>query len=130
MKRALSTLFIGIISLFFCNCNKNKSVLAINAFKPIVWQIMNADYLYQQTSNQDTLNDKQTSRCQYYQRIFNEHNTTKEQFYFTYHYYQMHPLEMRVLIDSVEAYGNREKAKFFSNNLKIEKKSPVPTPVK
>ncbi len=104
-------------------------MLSIQEYKPIFWEILNADYLFQQTANQDTIKKKKPSKQEFYQRIFKEHKTTKEQFYYTYHYYQMHPLEMKVLIDSVEAYGTRKKNKSLINKQKPENQSPKSIPV-
>ena len=72
--------------------------------------MLNADNLYLQNSVSDTLFKSKKANVVYYDKIFKQYDITKEQFYNSYKFYELHPQKMKILLDSVEAFGMREKA--------------------
>ena len=102
-------LFLSLIIVIVA-CGKNgSSVLPLNDMKVIMWDMFNADSWYTQTAMRDTTGKLSKQNVVWYQQIFLQHNITKEQFYKSYSYYESHPDKMKLLIDSVEAYGTRTK---------------------
>ncbi|MFP5040938.1 DUF4296 domain-containing protein [Parasediminibacterium sp. JCM 36343] len=109
-----------LLLLFGIACgNKNNTVLQIPDMKFVMWDMVMADNLFGQMAIKDSLARPQKKNIALYQKVFEHNNTTREQFYNSYKYYQMHPLEMKILFDSVEAYGARVKVQY-------EKKPHIP----
>ncbi len=79
----------------------------------VMWDMINADSWFTITSYKDSLAVKNKKNITFYKQIFQQHNTTKEQFYYSYNYYEQHPDEMKTLLDSVEATGSRAKIKLL-----------------
>ncbi|MFY7898669.1 MAG: DUF4296 domain-containing protein [Chitinophagaceae bacterium] len=100
-------------SLAFCclmvACNSNENRLTINEMKPIMWDMITADEWFSQITLKDSTARPKMKNAEMYQQIFAKYKITKEQFYNSYHYFQMHPNELKVLIDSVDKYGSRIK---------------------
>ncbi|MEI6584807.1 MAG: DUF4296 domain-containing protein [Sediminibacterium sp.] len=109
----ISGIFIAFLLTSFFACkplSADKKVLPINSMKKIMWDMMQADEWYIQTSLKDSLHKRDKENIQLYEQIFSIHQTTRKQYYNSYHYYQMHPNELKELVDSLSAYAEREKA--------------------
>jgi hypothetical protein len=81
--------------------------------KVIVWDLSTADALIKELHTKDSILYKKDSLVAlYYNQIFQNHQISKEKFYTALQYYQTHPAEYKVLIDSATAYGalQRDKA--------------------
>jgi len=107
------------ISLFACHSKQaNKNLIPINSMKLILWDILKADAWYAQTTIRDTMHLRLNENFQLYEQVFKIHHISKAQFYFNYRFYESHPEQYRILIDSVLAVGSRDKV--------VEKPTPVP----
>jgi tRNA/tmRNA/rRNA uracil-C5-methylase (TrmA/RlmC/RlmD family) len=103
---------IGIIGLICLACNKkskDNQVLPINSMKLIMWDMMKADEWFVQTTIKDTQHLRKKENIELYEQVFAIHNTSRKQFYNTYKFYQTHPDQLKILIDSITAFSNREK---------------------
>lgn len=83
--------------------------------RKLLWDVLKADEYYVRIKVKDTVAPLQTSNLKLYDQVFNSHGITKEQFYFSYKYYESHPEEFKVLIDSVESIAK------FQRNQVLEK---------
>ncbi len=81
----------------------------------IVWDILKADEYYVRIRVKDTIAPIQTNNLKLYDQVFKSYGITKEQFYFSYKYYESHPVQFKVLIDSVESIAK------FQRNQVLEK---------
>ena len=109
---------IVVVALFCCKSKPNSSkVLQVNDMKTILWDISNADEWFNQIPITDSLHKTRRQNIQLYEQVFALHSITKTQFYNSYQYYQTRPDKMKILLDSVSAYGERVK-----NNYKPQKK--------
>ena len=108
MSRITLTCLLLFITLLSCT-EKHSAVLTISEMKPIIWDMLNADNWNFQTAVTDTSNKNKKKNLAFYDKIFKQYDITKEQFYKSYKYYEFHPDRMKILIDSVEDYGQREK---------------------
>ena len=109
----ISSIFIAFLCISFIACKPqpaDKKILPINSMKKIMWDMMQADEWYIQTSLKDSLHKRDKENIQLYEQIFSIHQTSRKQYYNSYHYYQMHPNELKELVDSLTAYAAREKA--------------------
>ena len=107
IKKTICLLFSSLL-LFSCGKSYN-SVLSIDEMKPIIWDMLNADNWYMQSSIMDTSFQNKKKNIILYDKIFKQYDVTKEQFYKSYSFYELHPAKMKVLLDSIESYGTRAK---------------------
>ena len=121
IKRNLG-LLLFCLPIFGCR-NSHTAILSITEMKPIIWDMLNADNWYLQTSLIDTSFRNKKANIVYYNKIFQQYDITKDQFYNSYSFYELHPEKMKILLDSVEAYGNREK-------MNLDKPFPINKPKK
>lgn len=87
-------------------------VIPINEMRKITWDMIKADEYYARITIKDTTDKPQTANLKLYDQVFKSYGITKEQFYFSYKYYESHPVEFKELIDSVDAI-----AKFQRNQI-------------
>lgn len=113
MRAILSCLLVVCLVLVACSKKpKANEPLAINDMKTILWDIENADVWFSQIPMADSIHKTRQMNIQLYEQVFASHNITKQQFYNSYQYYQTRPDKMKILIDSVVAYGERVKASY------------------
>jgi hypothetical protein len=74
-----------------------------------VWQLMQVDEYLSRQIQTDTTIKPSLVKAQYYQRVFNLNKIDRVQFYTTMAYLDKHPVDMKELMDSVEALSKREK---------------------
>lgn len=105
------TIIIGILFLAACASSDKKKgkLLPFKTMQQTVWQLMQVDeYLTRQIQTDTTLQPS-LNKATYYQRVFNLNKVDRVQFYATMDYLDKHPVEMKELMDSVEALSKREK---------------------
>ena len=105
------TIIIGILFLAACASKetKNGTLLPIKTMQQTVWQLMQVDEYLTRQIQTDTTIQPSLKKAQYYQQVFNINKVDRVQFYTTMDYLDKHPVEMKVLMDSVEALSKREK---------------------
>jgi hypothetical protein len=114
MKKVIS---IGIVFLVACSAKQSDkgAILPITTMQQTVFQLMQVDeYLSRQIQN-DTTMQPSLEKAQYYQRVFNLNKVDRAQFYTTMAYLDKHPVEMKRLMDSVEALSKREKLELLKH---------------
>jgi len=103
---------IVLCSTIFACTSKVKNDLSINKMKVIVWDMSCADELYNELQARDSLlKNKPNERIKLYNKVFELNKINKEDFYANYQYYLNNPQQLKVLLDSVQAYGQRQKDK-------------------
>src|SRR3954451_15779371 len=116
MKKYLAIIFILLLTSCSAGDKVPKDVLPVNKMKAIIWEMSLADNM----ASEKYVINKDSQRIMVtglYQKIFNLHKIDKFSFYKSYAYYEAHPTELHVLFDSVNAYGIRQKSKFFQKVL-------------
>ena len=109
---------VVVVALVCCKGKPNSSkVLQVNEMKTILWDMINADEWFNQIPTTDSLHKTRRQNIRLYEQVFALHSVNKTQFYNSYQYYQTRPDKMKILLDSVSAYGERVK-----NNYKPQKK--------
>ncbi len=94
---------------------KELKIIPVNEMRSIVWDILKADEFYLRINVKDTIIPIQKGNLKLYDQVFKSHGITKEQFYFSYKFYESHPLQFKELIDSVDAIAK------FQRNQVLEK---------
>jgi Domain of unknown function (DUF4296) len=103
---AVYTLFF---SLFITACNSNKKVLPIQQMKVVMWDIITTDEWMKLSATKDSSILLKKENISLYNKIFGLHKISKDEFYNSYEYYQAHPNEMKILLDSVAAFGIKKR---------------------
>lgn len=100
-----------LLVLLMCSCSQQKEqkYIAPEKMKLVVWDLVKAGELYTQKMISDSLLRKSREETRLYAQVFSIHGITKQDFFASYRYYEAHPVLFKTLIDSIEAYGNREK---------------------
>ena len=109
----MKKLLIILVVVFIAACSSEKTnkeaLLSFKTMQITVWQLMQVDELLSRQVQADTTLNPNLEKAQYYQRVFNLNKVDRGQFYKTMDYLDKHPVEMKVLMDSVEALSKREK---------------------
>lgn len=82
-----------------------------------MWDIVNADEWIKIAAIKDSTIVLKKENIALYNKIFALHKITKDEFYSSYNYYENHPNEMKILLDSISAYGIK-KRDTLTNHLK------------
>jgi len=104
-------IIIGILFLAACASSDTKKgkLLPFKTMQQTVWQLMQVDEYLTRQIQTDTTIQPALKKAQFYQQVFNINKVDRVQFYTTMDYLDKHPVEMKVLMDSVEALSKREK---------------------
>ena len=104
-------IFLSMLLLAACASSETKkeTLLPIKTMQQTVWQLMQIDEYLTRQIQTDTTIQPSLKKAEYYQRVFNLNKVDRVQFYATMDYLDKHPVEMKVLMDSVEALSKREK---------------------
>jgi hypothetical protein len=114
-----------ILTIVLSGCgNKNKApagVLNKEKMTVVMWDLLEANSYTQQYLRRDTLKNSSIENMKMQQQIFNLHKVTKEDFYKSYDYYSTQPDQMKTLLDSIVALGERNKIKMIEQQNRGEK---------
>jgi hypothetical protein len=75
--------------------------------------MLKADELYIRIIGKDSTAKKRKENIRLYEEVFLLHHIRKGEFDSSYKFYASHPVQFRVLIDSMEAFSSREKERLF-----------------
>jgi hypothetical protein len=109
MRIFISCLLIGIVMVACGKLSKSVSVIPIDKMKVVVFQLMKADEHFSRVSSVDSTWKTQNKNVQFYQQIFDFNKIDRAQFYKEIEYLEKHPVEFKVLMDSVNELSKREK---------------------
>lgn len=110
MKIIVVYCLMGVFVLLGCNSSAEKKI-PMNTMKKVMWDLACADELYMETSAKDSTLKIKKDNFRLYEEVFAINKITKEEFYSGYKYYQEHPDEFKILIDSIQSYGASQKSK-------------------
>ena len=99
-----------------CRNSNNKEILGIDSMKVVMWDIMKSDELYLRILAKDSSARRRKENIRLYEQVFYIHHLHKGLFDSSYRFYEAHPVQFKLLIDSLEAYSKREKEKFTSKH--------------
>jgi hypothetical protein len=114
MKKVIS---LAMVLLMACSTNKTETqeILPIKTMQQTVWQLMQVDEFLSRQLQTDTTLKPSIEKAQYYQRVFDLNKVDRVQFYATMDYLDKHPVDLKELMDSVEALSKREKLDFIKH---------------
>jgi len=116
MKVFLS--IIALLCLGWMGCTKPgsaKKLLVLDTMKVVMWDMLKADEWHIRRIQKDSTLRAKKENIRLYEQVFAIHGITRDQFYNSFKYYESHPNECKVLFDSVEAFGTRERERVFKH---------------
>ncbi len=105
-------LYIILSIAFLSSCvkdRKKEGEIPLDKMKVVVWQLMKADEYFTRKSLADSTWKNTRKNVQFYQQIFDLNKVDRAQFYQQINYLETHPVEFKVLMDSVSELSKREK---------------------
>jgi hypothetical protein len=129
------TVVVLAVSLLFSSCQPKPGkggILAINDMKLVMWDMVVADEFNSTYLTRDTLyKEKKDSASlvraeinKSYQEVFALHKIEQKTYFESYDFYRKNPKYYKILLDSLSAYGSRERESRFM------KTKSLPQPVK
>ncbi|MES2892439.1 MAG: DUF4296 domain-containing protein [Bacteroidota bacterium] len=79
----------------------------------VMWDLLEANSYTQRYIKLDTVKNAALENLKMQQQIFQLHKVSKDDFYKSYDYYSTQPDQMRILLDSIVAIGERNKIKMI-----------------
>ncbi len=104
--------YVFALCVFLVACaseRTEKKHLPIDKMKLVMWDLIKAGEWEFQIVARDSMMRKKKEDIRLYAQVFSIHGLTREQFFESYKYYETHPVDYKILVDSLEAYATREK---------------------
>lgn len=106
-----------------CSCGEKPGkgdILSVNDMKLVVWDMIRVDEFAASFVVKDSSINLNKKTNELYQKVFVLHKTDSARFFKSFAYYRNHPADYKILLDSLNAFSNREKENRFRYN-KIDK---------
>lgn len=111
--------FTGCLIIFLAACTDNKKipsdVIAQPQMEKILWDMIQSDQ-YVSTyimTKEDSLPDKNEKAIIFYQKVFDLHGISKEEFSKSYQFYLGRPDLLKVMFDSISARAERSRPEIY-----------------
>jgi hypothetical protein len=121
----MKPIYVFFLCLLFTACSKPepKNILPEKKMRAVMWDIMRADEVADYYGGMDTAMRKWTIRAAYYKEIFQLHSITEQDFKRSLAYYQNHPTDLQLILDSLQARADRiQKAESSKPTYPADKK--------
>lgn len=109
MRYTAPVIVAAVIVLSGCRQKKDGDHIPLNKMKEITWDLIKADGWYLQVIAKDSAARRRREDMRLYAQVFALHGVTRDQYFETYRYYEAHPPQFKILVDSIGAYSYREK---------------------
>jgi hypothetical protein len=116
MRKNVWIIILACSCAFACRHGAADQPLSIQDMKLVMWDLMKADEWYLMKTLKDSTVKKQKENIRLFEQVFYIHGITKDRFYNSYRYYEAHPLQMKVLFDSVDQFSSRERNRISENH--------------
>ena len=121
----IAGLFLVLFLLSACSHKDSipTGILNQDSMRNILWDIMQVDqYSVQYLSKDSAKINLKAQTIALYQRIFQNHHVSREDFNKSYQFYIAHPDLTKTMLDSLTARANRERAEVYKNPVQIKAK--------
>jgi hypothetical protein len=109
MRIFISCLWLTVFLISCGKKSKDANRIPIDKMKVVVFQLMQADEHFSRVLAADSTWNIQHKNIQSYQKIYDFNKVDRVEFYKQIEYLEMHPVEFKVLMDSVNELSKREK---------------------
>lgn len=106
----------GVIGAFLLvGCGNRSKELSDEQMKLLLWDLSRAEAFQMYYLNKDTTIKKEKIADTLYGKVFALHKVSSEAFFSSLEEYKKDPVRFKILMDSVNAYGNRLRDQGFSD---------------
>lgn len=116
MRIYTCSIFLVCLLGVSCKSAYEKSILPVDSMKVVMWDMLKADELYLRILAKDSTAKKRKENIRLYEQVFLIHRISKGKFDSSYKYYETHPVQFKILIDSLESFSMRERDKISENH--------------
>ena len=88
-------------------------IIPEDSMKLIVWDMIKADEWFSKRIMQDSTAIRNKEDIKLYEMVFKVHGVTRERFFTSYRYYEGRPVSFKRMLDSLDAFANRERLKHY-----------------
>ena len=117
MKKVIILLFVAVFSA--CS-EKPSGLLKPEQMQPIILDLVKVDESVNDEKIKDSTLDAKTKRLTLYQQVFNLHKTERDAFFTSYKYYEAHPDQLKLIMDSIQAQILRKRTEDTQKNRPIK----------
>lgn len=114
MKKSVFVFCWGILAVIIAGCSQKSQPLSDDQMKRLLWDLSRAEAFQTYYLNKDTTANKEKIADTLYGKIFALHKVSSGAFFSTLELYKKDPVRFKILMDSVNAYGNRLREQGFS----------------
>ena len=90
-----------------------KKLVPFDKMKIVMLQLLQVDEFYNRTSFRDSTLRLEKKNIVFYKQVFELNGVDRNQFYTSLEYYENHPNEMKVLMDSVNVLCKKKKEQYM-----------------
>ena len=115
----MKALVVTIIIFCLAGCiNKGgkQGILGKQKMQAVLWDIIEADVFTEQFVKKDSLKNAPVENMQLQNKIFALHKVSRADFYKSYDYYISHADQMKVILDSITAKGERDRTMMMQHH--------------
>jgi len=99
---------LSLLLIIFSSCNQGnkipKEIIDKQHMQELMWDMMRADvFLIDYAGKGDTAFNRSKGSIAFYQKVLTLHNTNKEEFKRSLDWYQQHPKEMKIILDTLQS---------------------------
>ena len=110
MKSIFFLLLVSMVVLLSCSEDTGpKPALSQMEMVPLVYQLMLVDEISIDYQNRDSTRRLDSVRARKYDQVFDLNKVDYKTFKESYDYYLARPDQLKLIFDSVEAFGNRDR---------------------
>ena len=123
-KMQMKWLFILLLAVTAACSDKNSvpdRVLSPTEMKNVLWDMILADKYAVLYLSKDSSLDTKTERLKLYEKVFELHQTTRQEFFESYRFYISRPDITRVMFDSLSAMANRKREDLYKMDADMDK---------
>jgi hypothetical protein len=98
----------SVLLIISVSCNQGnkipKEIIDRQHMQELMWDMLRADvFLIDYAGKGDTAFNRSKESIAFYQKVLTFHNTSKEEFKKSLDWYQQHPKEMKVILDTLQS---------------------------
>jgi len=101
------------LSLVSCSPEIPKDVIPIDRMKFVMYDVLSAQEAAQLMADPKDTTATKNKTFELYDQVFAIHKISRQEFDRSFKFYESHPDKIKILFDSVTAFGNRKKNEIY-----------------
>lgn len=114
MQRWMSIVFVGLCLHILPACGSKNKELPTATMQQLMWDLSRAEAFHTYYLVRDSARNADSAAMVVYAKIFAIHKVSADDFFYTLDIYRNNPKLFRALMDSVNAYGSKQREMLFA----------------